>query len=568
MPLALFNDALDDTPEKESAEGFTGADFAAKAAVIAADIVRAGRNLWMDVDLTMQTRPGLRFVTKLSTPEADAMQGVAYLDTPQMECLLAAASGKLFEILGDGPGAVSTDLSLTLDSTVRVSFAQLIDRMYYTDGVLGWSYFTSSWAHGTVTAFSNAAAMPEWSLICSNRFRLLAVEKNGYKIYASAVGEANVAANWVQTENVRVGSGEGDRVKALISSQSGRVIVLNLGSVWSLNTSAASAANWGADKITGLTGCVAGRTAVEIGQDVIFLSRFGVVSLGALAASDSINESNTLSSPMQPMIDRINWAAIDTAWATAWGDLYLVALPLDAETAPKVMLAFNVRTRRWMTPWEYRALSTEGEFTVCPPHWTPSSWYRTTLFDPDLETCAMHGAVIARFNEKQETILVRGNRLLKIDPAMETDEVDQVGDEYAEDNITTVDIESWATTKAFEFGSAENYKQPVWVSAEFKRSTGTEVQISLQRDGFQAYPERELEDCEIIATGLTTGNLLSFPLVFPLVFQANEVYRRSWHPRELPRFQEASIQIVCPQGRLRLRTLRMAAFIDTAPMLQ
>ena len=86
---------------------------------------------------------------------------------------------------------------------------------------------------------------------------------------------------------------------------------------------------WTSAAITQQIGCVAGRTAVTIGQDTLFLTRKGVASLGRLAQADTVSEAVFLSLPIRPTIDRINWAAVGTAFATEWAGYYLLALPLD-----------------------------------------------------------------------------------------------------------------------------------------------------------------------------------------------------------------------------------------------
>ena len=337
-----------------------------------------------------------------------------------------------------------------------------------------------------------------------------------------------------------MGTGEGDPIKAILNS-TGYLIVINERSAWQIDTSNASVANWTVRNITSITGCVEGKTAVNMGQDVLFLSRYGVVSLGALRDTLSINPSTTLSSAIQGYIDRINWSAITTAWATTWRDLYLLALPVDTDTSPSIFVTYNLRTKAWATPW------------------------KSTLATADLtggNTAAFTGwaaGVLTRFANKQETMLADScGRLFKVD------------DTYDRDDNTAMDanlIVSWATLRAHAFGSEEAYKQPFWVELEWFKSTGAGVQINLLRDGLKAYPDKALNACEIIDSNLGTNNLKTFPMLFPMVFQSNETYRISRSIRGFNRFREASIQIVCQQGTMKLRTTRFAAFVDTPALV-
>jgi hypothetical protein len=539
--VQLFNEATDDVPVDETSESWVGLDAVTKPTRLGPNAVRKGENLWCDVDGLLRTRPGLRYNTLCNTLPlvggTKQIQGAGYFDTTAREAILAVRNGKFYEVLSAGVSATTNQLAGPAPSASSdVQFAQLVDRMFYTDGTLRWSYYAAGWTHGTATQFSDASAMPSWKTICAHKFRLLAVEIDGIKLYASAIGTAHNSADWVKTDNIRIGTGEGDPIKAVLNT-TGYLIVLNERTAWQIDTSAASVANWTIRNITSLTGCAEGKTAVNMGQDVLFLSRYGVVSLGALKDTLSINPSTTLSSPLQPYIDRINWSAITTAWATSWRDLYIIGLPIDSDTSPTLILTYNMRTQAWSTPW------------------------RSTLATADLgsgNTAAFTGwagAVVSRFSNKQEThFFDTCGRLLRLD------------DTYEKDDNTAADVNqivSWATLRTHAFGSEEAYKQPFWLELEWFNSTASLVQVNLVRDGLKAYPDKTLVNCEIIDTGLGTNNLKTFPIIFPLYFQPNEAYRRSWSLRGLSRFREASIQVVAQQGTLKLRTERIAAFVDT-----
>lgn len=543
---AIFNDALDDTPADALAEAFVGMDMVTKPSRLIPGAVRNGKNMWADVDQVLQTRPAAKFVALLNdTPGAGTyrIQGGAYYDIPGTERILAVRQGELYELSAAADNTTPTYLSgPTFSTSLDVVMTQLVDRMFSSDGTLHWHLYSAGWTHGTVTQFSDATAMPTWAQILAHNFRLLAVESGGNKIYASAIGQANAAADWVKTDTIRVGSGQGDPCKRLLRAQGGNVIVLNEASAWLVDTTNATVSNWSSTLITDLTGCVEGKTAVPFGQDVLFLSRYGVVSLGALQTTDSINASTTLSAPIQKLIDRINWSAIGTAWATAWRDLYILALPLDAETYPEHLICYHTKTAKWSTPWEIPL----DDVTVSTGP-TVTATFAGYSFGFN-----------TRFAAKQETILGDTcGRLLRLDDQAEEDQSSAA---------TSHEIESWATLKAMDYEAPTHLKQPFWMEAEFYRSTGQSVQINLVRDGLLTYPDKALVDCEIIADGLTTGNLTTFPIVFPLVFQANESYRKSFTIRNLGRFREASLQFVAAQGQLRIRAAQLSAFIDT-PLL-
>lgn len=549
--MDLFNDVLDDAPAKIEATGFSGVDFMTNPRLLQPNMASDGANMWADVDLVFQTRPGMVFNSGLAPALASTgpapIQGMAYYDTTALERTLAAINGRLFEIIGDGQNAVNNLLtglpSPALATSWQIQFAQLIDRMFYNDGTLRFSYYTTSWNHGNVTTFSDSTAMPAWKLICSHVGRILAVSAvDGQSIYASAILSASANTDWLPTQNIKVGNGQGDPVKQIISGQGANLIVLCERSAWSIDCSDPDVSNWVVSKLTDLTGCVEGKTAIMLEQDIAFLSRYGVVSLQSLVLVTSVNEETTLSAPVRNWLNRINWAAIGTAWATTWDALYLLAIPIDNNPFPTVILPYHLKTQQWQTPWE------------CTLPDVAQGGGITDQFE------GFSGAVVTRFNGKQETIIADTcGRMLRFDPTYEMDD---------QSASTSQDVVSWITTKAFDFSIAENYKQPFWFEVEFHLSTADQVQINLVRDGFQAYPDKALNACEIIVAGLSTNQLPTFPLIFPIVFEPNETYRRSFNLRGvLARFREARLQMVSLSGRLRLRTVRLAAFIDTPALV-
>ncbi len=606
MALQLFNDGLDDDPANDGSAGFNGADFTLKPSQLPTDIVRNGENIWFDVDLTAQTRPGLRYNTLCEsgelTPTATHIQGIGYLDTQAIERSLAVRNGVLYDVAGHDIAATtrawigflyqmavngteitaSTLTAPVLDANAKVRFSQLVDRMFFTDGVLRWIRYVAAagWTYGAITKFQSPDGivwgddMPQWSILCSHGFRLFAVETGGNTIYVSAIGAAHAHSFWRKTDNIRVGSGEGDPIKAVLSAQAGNLIVLCASSAWTVNTSDASIANWTIQRITTLAGCVASETALSIGQDVLFLSRYGLTSLGALSANISINAANTISAPIQPFIQRINWGAINTAWATAWGDLYLLALPLDANTRPAMILPFNLRTKRWQTPWT----AALGALLL------GSAPGQAVLIDEDalllvdesgnllldngvapvtpftiLDYEGLSAAAVVRFGDRQETILGESaGRLLRIDPTYDKDDYQL--------NQSQV-IPSWLTLRAHDFSIPENNKQPFWLDVLFQSSTASGVSLNFVRDNVKVYPARPLAEAEVIEDNVATGTFGVFPIIFPLRFKPNGDYRRTFHLRALPRFRECGLQVYCPRGRLRLRSVRFAAFIDTPDLL-
>ncbi|WP_043586969.1 hypothetical protein [Geminisphaera colitermitum] len=592
MSLQLFSDTLDDDPATAACDGFVGADFATKPNLLAEGIVRAGENVWMDADRMVNTRPGLRMVSLLlenneplpADDEEMRIQGMGYYDTPDIERLIVARGGKLYAIHSDDAAALWTLLEGAPEiAPGPVRFCQMVDRLYYLDGagVLRWcALIVNTWEHGTITKFSNGTDMPAWQFLCAHQFRLCLVQRGGHRMYVSAVGQASAEADWIVTDNVRVGTGEGDPIRSLVSAMGGGLGVFCAGSVWSIDSSDPVVGNWSIMKVTDIAGCAEGNTVVAVGQDIYFLSQWGVCSLGALQTTDSISPASTISAPIQPFLDRINWSQIRNAWATVWGDLYLLALPLDEDTLPIKIFPFHLRTKTWMCPWTAKlaplllreeptgplALETEaGEFLIDEAGPAPVG---NVLAD---ETTGTQGAVdlipfrgfscgiISRFGGLSETIIGDSNgRVFLLDPSWEKD--DSLPNRSQE-------IPSWVTTKSLDFEFPSHLKQPFWMQVLFFKSTARGVQLNLVRDGLLSWPDTALEECEKIERFETMGGAAFFPITFPIHFQRTSSFEVKRHIRDMPRFLECGLQIHCARGRLRLRSVRFATFLDTPELL-
>jgi hypothetical protein len=485
------------------------------------------------------TRPGWRFNSALNTLPLNAgtyrVQGLGYYDIPNFERTLAARNGRLYEIQGAGVSAVNAVVSgVSLSATADVTFAQLVDKMFYTDG--------TTLRFSSVTTFSDASAMPGFAILEAHRFRLFAVAKDSDVIYPSGILAASTAADWVKLQSIRVGTGGGDSIRRLISGQDSNLLVLKEGSAWSVDTTESSSANWTIRKISDKVGCAAGKTAVQAGQDVYFLSRYGVVSLGGLSTTDAINATATLSAPIQPVIDRINWtAAPDVAFGVVWKNYYVLFLPLDSSTYCNYAVAFHLITKRWMPEWKIPL----GDLSI--------DTGTTATFS------GFSAGATTYFSGTQETIIGDTcGRLHRLDDTYDKDDLT---------SATSQDIESWVLLRAFEFGEKENRKQPFCLWVEFDKCTSSDLTVCLVPDAAVSYPKIALGGDRCVEMGFSGSNQPKFPFKLPLKFSSQNIYRRKWLLMKFPKFNELQIQVVSKKGKIRLREVMAAAFVETVNVL-
>jgi|GEM_PF-5022967 len=102
-------------------------------------------------------------------------------------------------------------------------------------------------------------------------------------------------------------------------------------------------------------GCVAGLTARAVGADVFFLSATGVYRVQQIIQDRLQTGAVAVSSPIQPIIERINWLAANRAVAAVLGDYYYLAVPLDGATVNNAILPYNTVNDAWEGVWEFPA---------------------------------------------------------------------------------------------------------------------------------------------------------------------------------------------------------------------
>lgn len=553
----MFNDAIDDQPHSAAAAGFVGMDCNTNPVLLEPGVVADGKNLWCRGDGSIETRPGLKVCTTFlraylyalgaANPNLE-IYAAGFLDTPNYEAQIFFSSTEAWAVTGDGNDLLATRITVGgVAPTIakrQSPLVQLVDRLFYIDGTgrITWLLYTAgTWTNGQVTTFSTGGAIPVMGNLVAQAFRLIAVEGQGYKCYASAVGTAHNSADWVSTENIQVGSGSGDPPRTVLATQAGFLTVLNGRSAYQISMESATVASWSSLQVCGHTGCVEGRTAVVIGQDVFFLSRFGVVNLGALADTVSIAPQDTLSYPIQPFIDRINWTYIHKAFATTYDNLYLIALPLDSEQVPTRLFAYHLKLKTWMPPWVYTAQTiTDWPGFVSAPTWT-----------------GFHHALVTHFADKAETILVDSHgQFLRIDATAESDQTTALLLSAATYDASYVNtpIPAYLRTRSFTHDQPASRKQPFFVETEhFDTTASAVIDTVLLVDG-QATVTTAPDTNTVgrVAQLTATGGIQ----------KKRYLLRGQFYDRTLAPYREASVELYCAGSKMSVRAIVLSAFID------
>lgn len=520
----MYNDQLDDPLQPAGTAVFLGVREGLTPSLLEDGLVTRAENALFDTRGRFASRPGTSWVGR---PQAAPVQGMWFYDIPGFERLLTVTAGKLYQQSAVGINTTATEITgitPALSASNPVVFAQLVDTAFMTDGA---NYYSVKWSGITwvvthVPTFSGGSALAAFTILLTcavggASFRVIASGVNTTDNDLIYVSDPLNGAVFNSVNNVRVGRGDGDPIRGVIAGQSGQLIAGKANSIWSVSPVSTTLASWEMYAITEDVGCVAGATMKMVGQDVIMLTPRGVLSLSRLQATDTVNEAAFISTDIKSTIDRINWEYAHTSTAVVWEDYYLLAVPLDDETAPNAILAYNTVTQRWSGHW--------------------------TGLEP---SCAVQ----TRFSNRLATILGDSQgRLLKINPAVPRDQL-SLG--------TYAEITALVETKAWNFAAAENWKQLFTVAVQFEQSTGT-VDVELIGDGRAA---------AMIEANARTNQLPQLPVQLPFSLATDAHLRRSWHIRNQPRAREVRLRLTSTGGYLSVREIKFQAWVDTVDVLR
>lgn len=359
MPL-LFNDALDDTPMFERVESFGGMDAYHGRTLLQPDQCSELMNCLLADNGVVKTRPGFKEIapTDENRPfftSQTPIQGLAFYDSPTHQQIVAFAEGVPYTF-----GGTSWDeaAGFVANETNPVAMAQLNDKLYISDGETYWQ----SWNGTTFTALDDAAATAAGTnppktatIMISHAGRIFAsgVSATPDQLYVSNLGDAGEGKWDVVAMSLRPGRGESGRIIALAGLANFWVAIFKDQSIYMLNANPAAASSaWNIQFLGNGFSAIGKRAVCVSGGDCFFIGRDGVRSIKRLVtAEDQYEISAPLSLPMQPYIDRINWSYAYKSVAFCYRHLLFFAVPLDAATSPDYVMVFNQRTGTWCGYW-------------------------------------------------------------------------------------------------------------------------------------------------------------------------------------------------------------------------
>jgi len=143
----------------------------------------------------------------------------------------------------------------------------------------------------------------------------------------------------------RFNAGTADFNVGLLSFADDKLVVFNRNSIHLVLGSSPESAS--VQLITNEVGCLARKTIVQIGNNVMFLSDNGVYGANFQDLYNLRGSELPLSSSIQTTIDKINRQYWDQSVAVYFNNRYYIAVPTGSSTVNNTILVFNFINKQW-----------------------------------------------------------------------------------------------------------------------------------------------------------------------------------------------------------------------------
>lgn len=530
MPV-LNQETLDDTLLHEVCADFSGGQSSfSKPDVINPNQAAYLENCYIHYSGQLRKRRGTRNLEDgYVDSEGKRIQGGIYYKTNTIDKLLAISNGLVYEYIeSSNVWNVYFDADID-DINEQVDLVQLTDQLYWTDSTGGG---VRNWDGVAATTIGDS---PEATILVSFTNRLIAsgVPAVPDGIYFSDFLDGDT---WQTTNILRVGA-EGDPIITLKPWQDHFLLVFKEKSTWVIDINPTlSVAQFEIKLIHSTIGCAARRSVAQVGQDVYFLSRSGVMSVEKQIATSNNVVALPVSFDVSDIINRVDWEYAYKSAAVFYRNLYILSLPVTS-TEPETMIVYSALQQAWAGIWTGPNIV----FLLEQPY------LGATRMIVGTDTGEIKTFRDSNFDsEELPETFTDGFGTLTLPVLL---------DATFPPGAT---VESLLVTRAMYFGEAFNPKLAWYLEAEFE-SRNSEIEISCVLDGG-----------DTIIIDHFTFSPLSVTLPADLAFdlQAPRWARKKYPLFHYGRFRSIQLIVRCPEGNLLLRSLYLCAFLDSIELDQ
>lgn len=263
------------------------------------------------------------------------------------DCSIAEINGNIFFSDGSGPIVTVSLLGLATDKLIDSNGNYIVT--HDGDNIVGFNpVVTMTETHDPTSV--RCLTPHKYRLFCAQGVDTLLASK--FLPVAGGTSFPDPA-----TTTIRIGKGESDRIVAIVPFKDFRIAIFKEYSIFVVNANPAQDAtttglgNAEVALVSDKVGCVAEKSAVSVGDDIVFLSRDGVRSIGTTFQQELIATSDPISFAINDQIEKINWVYAHTSVATFWRGRYMLAVPMGSSTVPDTVLVFNTNLKQWTGLW-------------------------------------------------------------------------------------------------------------------------------------------------------------------------------------------------------------------------
>lgn len=145
----------------------------------------------------------------------------------------------------------------------------------------------------------------------------------------------------------KIASGGADFIVGLQPFAEDALVVFARNSIHLIRGVGADLGNTSVQEITREVGCVARRSIVQVGNQIIFLSDNGVYAVDFDQLYNLRGATTPLSEPINPLMSRINKSYAANSVGVYHNNRYYLAIPLDDSTVNNAILVYNFLNQGW-----------------------------------------------------------------------------------------------------------------------------------------------------------------------------------------------------------------------------
>lgn len=215
--------------------------------------------------------------------------------------------------------------------------------------------FVMTQAYGFTNLGDTNTSPPKTTVMTYYRNRVFALKSN--LLYFSDAFPANYSTAFDRTTNAfRIPVGT---ERAVLGIRDLGIIIMGSDQIWGLNPSSTPAATDVPEKILD-SGCASGDTAVQVGDDIIYLAYDGVRGVFR-TQQDKLQSgaSYPLSYVLKEEVASINWTQVSKACAIHFDNKYFLSIAVDSSSYNNEVWVYYPATQGWMiiTGWNISAFA-------------------------------------------------------------------------------------------------------------------------------------------------------------------------------------------------------------------